>query len=138
MKWAKPKTHIDYRHRWPTQQTLVESRESLETQKSGPRWKFRGSWPRWPKRRGCQEPGKSTHPYDTAISERGSEPGSGSRAMPKAASGGRTFCKFFTHASRASPAQEPPRNKEEPQPEPPKTPIQLLRLSRKSPPSRSK
>ncbi|KAI1309223.1 hypothetical protein F5Y03DRAFT_393053 [Xylaria venustula] len=84
-KRAKVKSKIDYRHRWPTQQTLVESRPARRTLGLKRRWdKLHAGWQRRLKRRSSREPGKSTHPYDTGLGEQRSD--SGSASTPTSAS----------------------------------------------------
>lgn len=84
-KRAKKKPNVDYRYRWPTQQTLVESRVSMETSRSECRWKFCARRLRQLRRMWSPGPGKSTHPYDTGIGEPESVWGSGSRSAFAAA-----------------------------------------------------
>ncbi|KAI1742874.1 hypothetical protein F4680DRAFT_471785 [Xylaria scruposa] len=71
----RAKQRIDYRHRWPTQQTLIESRMSVDAPRSKRRWKSGVGLLRRLKRRSSPEPGKSTHPYDTGVGEQGSGSG---------------------------------------------------------------
>ncbi|KAI1437083.1 hypothetical protein GGR50DRAFT_692579 [Xylaria sp. CBS 124048] len=143
MRWAKPKANVDYRDRWPTQLTLIESRASLEKSRVNLRWGFGGQWLN---RKSSREPGKSTHPYDTAVEDPRNSLGPNSISVSGGSGGRHILCKLFTRISRASSpplvrnmfsrwarviadqcqaAQEPPR---EPRAEPPKTPIQFLRL----------
>lgn len=64
--------NIDYHHRWPTTQTLVESQNSLDTVTSRRGWKLnpRAEWLKLlEKTKGSPKPGKSTHPYDTGVDE---------------------------------------------------------------------
>ncbi|KAI0535466.1 hypothetical protein GGR58DRAFT_442751 [Xylaria digitata] len=130
VKRAKVKPKVDYRHRWPTTQTLVDSRVSLTTLRSKWRWKFRVGWLRRLGRKAPPGPGKSTHPYDTGIGE-GSGSGSGSRPTPTLNDDGQGCWKLFTRVPYApsSPAPVPKlsQTKEEPRPETPKTPVQFLR-----------
>ncbi|KAI0908850.1 hypothetical protein F4823DRAFT_597056, partial [Ustulina deusta] len=146
-KRAKVKPKVDYRYRWPTQQTLVESRVSLETPRLKWRWKFRVTgWLRRLKRRSSPEPGKSTHPYDTGLGERGSHSGSGSSPISTLTQDGQRRRKLLSRMPHTAPSPAPVPKisliKEEPRPETPvKTPVQLLRLltsPRKSPLPRSR
>ncbi|KAI1429713.1 hypothetical protein F5Y12DRAFT_709714 [Xylaria sp. FL1777] len=147
-KLAKVKPKVDYRHRWPTQQTLVESRVSLEHSRLGRRWKFHLGWLRRLKRRSSPGPGKSTHPYDTGLGEQGSDsgPGPGSRSVASSTHNNQGCWKLISRIPHAtSPPAPVPKvslTKPEPRPETPKTPVQFLRLltsPRKSPlpPSRN-
>ncbi|KAI2633431.1 hypothetical protein GGS21DRAFT_134909 [Xylaria nigripes] len=146
-KWMKPKVNFDYRDRWPTQQTLVESHVSQENSHCRRRWKFRlrSSWLRCPKLRPSQEPGQSTHPYDTGVDERACDSRSSSGPTCEDGDGGDQICPFFGLIrgirSPLSLISKLPHFREDLQsemrrPETPKTPIQLLRPStsyRKSP-----
>ncbi|KAI1196694.1 hypothetical protein F5X97DRAFT_304499 [Nemania serpens] len=134
-KRAKKKPNVDYRYRWPTQQTLVESRVSMETSRSECRWKFCARRLRQLRRMWSPGPGKSTHPYDTGIGEPESVWGSGSRSAFAAAEvrgDGRTGWKKLIRTSftSSSPAPVPklPHTREKSRPETPKTPIQPLRV----------
>ncbi|KAI0553177.1 hypothetical protein F4679DRAFT_580847 [Xylaria curta] len=76
------KHRVDYRHRWPTQQTLIESRVSMDGPRSKRPWKSGVELLRRLKRRSSPEPGKSTHPYDTGVGEQGSGSGPSSSSNP--------------------------------------------------------
>ncbi|KAI1758024.1 hypothetical protein F4782DRAFT_524720 [Xylaria castorea] len=145
------KHRVDYRYRWPTQQTLIESRVSVNPPRSKRRWKPGVGLLRRLKRRSSPEPGKSTHPYDTGIG------GQGSGSSPSPNSTSETWAdsprcwKMFT---RMPPTPPPPpalpspapipkfsHIRDETRPETPKTPVQYLRLlasTRKSPFPRSR
>ncbi|KAI1112259.1 hypothetical protein F5Y14DRAFT_453236 [Nemania sp. NC0429] len=135
IKWTKKKTNVDYRYRWPTQQTLVESRVSIQTSRSERRWKLCGRRLRLLRRKSSPGPGKSTHPYDTGIGERReSDSRSSSRSAFTAAEvrgDGRTRWKKLTRTSYTTSAPAPAPKyflaREEQRPETPKTPIQALR-----------
>ncbi|KAI8952965.1 hypothetical protein F4801DRAFT_598831 [Xylaria longipes] len=155
-KWGRVKRRVkhrvDYRHRWPTQQTLIESRVSVGPSIFKRRWKKSGiEWVRRLKRRSSPEPGKSTHPYDTGVGEQGSDSGSSSTSTGDACGDGLGFWKLFTRMSPTPPPPAPPlpttpipkfsHIKDETRSETPKTPVQYLRLrtsSRKSPFPRSR
>ncbi|KAI0428446.1 hypothetical protein F5Y09DRAFT_287279 [Xylaria sp. FL1042] len=138
-KRVKVKPKIDYRHRWPTQQTLVESRVSVGPSRFKRRWKLHVGWLRQRlKRRSSPKPGKSTHPYDTGLGE--SDSGSGSTSTSTTQDDQRCWRLFARTPHPASPSPVPVPKisfiKAELRPETPKTPVQLLRLltnPRKSP-----
>ncbi|KAI1187974.1 hypothetical protein F5B17DRAFT_397279 [Nemania serpens] len=140
-KRAKKKPNVDYRYRWPTQQTLVESRASMETSTSERRWKSYIRQFRQLRRKSSPGPGKSTHPYDTGIGEResDSELNSGSALEAAEVRGdGRTCLKklirtSFTSSSLA-PTSKFSHTREKSRPETPKTPIQPLRVFVHPPP----
>ncbi|KAI0405152.1 hypothetical protein F4802DRAFT_204085 [Xylaria palmicola] len=144
-KRGKVKPRVDYRHRWPTQQTLIESRASLEAPTFEWQWRlrFRADWLRRLARRSSPEPGKSTHPYDTGVGGRESDSDPGSRSLSPVADPG---CWRRLTCTPRVPTPPPPVPKfshvrEEPRPETPKTPIQFLRhlaTPRKSPFPRSR
>ncbi|GAW13828.1 hypothetical protein ANO14919_032180 [Xylariales sp. No.14919] len=125
----KAKQKVDYRHRWPTQQTLVDSRASLPTLRFKWRWGFRVGWLRRLKRRSSPEPGKSTHPYDTGVGERGGDSGSGSGFASMVNEDGQGCLGLFSRMSQppTSPAPVPKFSHIKERPETPKTPVQFLR-----------
>ncbi|KAI1369742.1 hypothetical protein F5Y08DRAFT_334097 [Xylaria arbuscula] len=134
-KRMKNKPNIDYRHRWPTQQTLVESRATLIPRFKW-RWKTRTRWlrRRLARRPAPKPPGKSTHPYDTGLGDSGDDDSrSGSAVIgPPLTQGDQKCFKLFNRTPQAAPPPTPviPKIsliKEEPRPETPKTPVQLLR-----------
>ncbi|KAI0483708.1 hypothetical protein F4859DRAFT_512353 [Xylaria cf. heliscus] len=155
-KREKAKHRVDYRHRWPTQQTLIESRMSVDTPRS--KWRCEKSGVEWLRRlksRSCPEPGKSTHPYDTGVGEQESDSGSSSTSASEVGGDGLQCWKLFTRIPHTPPPPAPPspatpspapapkisHMKDETRPETPKTPVQYLRLlanSRKSPFPRSR
>ncbi|KAI1814255.1 hypothetical protein GGS20DRAFT_549186 [Poronia punctata] len=127
------RAYIDYRHRWPTEHTLVESNQSFESQRSKHRHRsFISPLHRLRRRSYTTEPGKSTHPYDTGV-------GWGSHGYPmqtvslnsKAAGGSRKRFKMFHHKS-STPLIPPVSNAshadKDSRPVTPKTPGQLLRF----------
>ncbi|KAI0453011.1 hypothetical protein F5B21DRAFT_505738 [Xylaria acuta] len=131
------KHKVDYRYRWPTQQTLVESRVSVDPPRSTRRWKPGVGWLRRLKRRPSPEPGKSTHPYDTGVGEQGSDSGASSTSTSEAWDGGLGCWKLFARMPPTPPPPAPPSPppvlrfshiKDETRPETPKTPVQYLRL----------
>ncbi|KAI1131127.1 hypothetical protein F5Y10DRAFT_287880 [Nemania abortiva] len=130
-KWAKTKPNVDYRHRWPTQQTLVDSRVSMMTRRSRRRWKLHVGWSHWLKKTQNSEPGKSTHPYDTGVGGQESD----SESIPSSTSSPSRLClTMFTRTqhtrtlSSRTPAPRPSRDREEPRPDTPKTPVPLRRF----------
>ncbi|KAI0864052.1 hypothetical protein F4860DRAFT_511423 [Xylaria cubensis] len=136
-KVKRVKHKVDYRHRWPTQQTLIESRVSVDASRSKWRWQSGVELLRRLKRRSSPEPGKSTHPYDTGISRQGS--GSDSTSSPSSTSqawGDGLGCwKMFTHPPTPPPAAPSPAPipkfshiRDETRSETSKTPVQYLRL----------
>ncbi|KAI3324437.1 hypothetical protein HD806DRAFT_534739 [Xylariaceae sp. AK1471] len=127
------KANVDYRHRWPTTQTLVESQDSFQTIRSKRRWKSPAEWLQQLKRRESQEPGKSTHPYDTGVGEWENDSVSTSSITTVVLDDGQRWYKLFTRkAYTPSPLQPAPKlshvRVELPRPETPKTPVQFLRL----------
>jgi hypothetical protein len=82
--WGRrAKKDVDYRHRWPTQLTLVESHDSSQAPRFKRRKKFEALWLQRLKRTAHHEPGKSTHPYDTGVSEWGAGSGPTSRSASR-------------------------------------------------------
>ncbi|KAI1164016.1 hypothetical protein F5B18DRAFT_651136 [Nemania serpens] len=143
-KRAKKKPNVDYRYRWPTQQTLVESQASMETSRSECRWNFSVRRLRLLRRKSSPGPGKSTHPYDTGVGERDSDSVSSSRsasATAEARGDGQTCWKKLIRASYTSsslaPAPKFTHTREKSRPETPKTPIQPLRIFVHPPPRSS-
>ncbi|GAW26117.1 hypothetical protein SAMD00023353_2101310 [Rosellinia necatrix] len=144
---TKIRSKIDYRHRWPTQQTLVESRISVETPISKWREKLRAPGAFRFKKRWSPEPGKSTHPYDTGLCEQAtdSSPSSSSSSASMLAGDGNRCWDMISRGLRngSSPASTPKviHASEGSRSEPPSTPAQFLRLlasPRKSPFPRSR
>ncbi|KAI0811796.1 hypothetical protein GGR55DRAFT_88898 [Xylaria sp. FL0064] len=133
-KRTKVKSKIDYRHRWPTQQTLVESRISMGPSRFKWHWEeLQAGWQRQRlQRRASPKPGKSTHPYDTGLGESNSGSGSTSTSTVRTQDDQRRWRRFGRTPRPASPPPAPiPKIsliKAEPRPETPKTPVQLLRL----------
>ncbi|KAI8625902.1 hypothetical protein F5Y19DRAFT_478982 [Xylariaceae sp. FL1651] len=151
MKRRRVKAHVDYRHRWPTQQTLVDSQISFKRPRSKLRQKFKAVLRRRLKREAPHEPGKSTHPYDTGIIPRGRDSESASSTSSSTTirdpENGKKWWKLPNRKPRVpSPLPIPqvpltPQIKEEPRPETPKSPVQLFRFlasPRKSPFPRSR
>ncbi|KAI1276998.1 hypothetical protein F5Y07DRAFT_398888 [Xylaria sp. FL0933] len=135
-KRMKVKPKFDYRHRWPTQQTLVESRLSVGPSRFKWPWEeLQAGWQRqWLQRRASPKPGKSTHPYDTGLGERNSRSGSTSTSTSTVTTQDdqRRWGRFGRTPRPTSPSPAPVPKisliKAEPRPETPKTPVQLLRL----------
>ncbi|KAI0105021.1 hypothetical protein GGR51DRAFT_560624 [Nemania sp. FL0031] len=140
-KRGEKRPKVDYRHRWPTQQTLVESRISIKSRRIKRHWKLRVGWLNHLVRRASPEPGMSTHPYDTGVCWQGS----GSRSTPtltgtsSLTDDGGTCLTMFTRSlhtphvkSVRTPIPRPSHNveepREEPRPDTPKTSIQLRRF----------
>ncbi|KAI0968110.1 hypothetical protein F4678DRAFT_202543 [Xylaria arbuscula] len=132
-KRAKVKSKIDYRRRWPTQQTLVESRPARRTFGLKRRWeKLHVGLKRRLKKRSSREPGKSTHPYDTGLGEQGNDSGSTSTPTSASTEDGQRCWRLPGRIPRSpSPPAPVPKIaliKAESRPETPKTPVQLLRI----------
>lgn len=132
-KRTKVKSNVDYRLRWPTQQTLVESWISVESPISKWRHKLHTEWLPRLKKRSPSEPGKSTHPYDTGVVDRRSNSESSSRSSSTLVRDARRCWRLFARAPHvpSSPVHtpKPPRIAEgQPRQELPGTPTQYLRL----------
>ncbi|KAI1326757.1 hypothetical protein F5Y16DRAFT_373944 [Xylariaceae sp. FL0255] len=99
-KRQKPRYEPDYRERWPTQMTLVESCDSSEHDQQTWRSKiseFLQSLFRSKPSRKPAKPGKSTHPYDTEFSH---PPGTGAEGSGHPSTPKPQWWKFLSRTSR--------------------------------------
>ncbi|KAI0201609.1 hypothetical protein F4808DRAFT_424519 [Astrocystis sublimbata] len=101
------KPNVDYRHRWPTQQTLIESGVLVDSPRFKWRWKPSGRWLRRLGRSSSSEPGKSTHPYDTGVGAHESESEPSLRIPSPAGDNDRRRWKPFARVASAPPPPAP-------------------------------
>ncbi|KAI0878660.1 hypothetical protein GGS24DRAFT_369522 [Hypoxylon argillaceum] len=131
-KRVKIKPRVDYRRRWPTQQTLVESRVSIKPGRPKRHWKFGAGWPWWLKKKPALEPGKSTHPYDTGVGEEESSSESSSESTSALGDDDQSCLSMLTRMPHACSSRTPVPKfshvKEEPTLDTPRPSIQLLRF----------